>query len=167
MMKAKHLIIAIIAAGVLTMASIRISRAGINKIKEHEALRLEPYRDAVGKWTIGYGHLIKPDEQHLVTGGKITEAKAEALLRDDLENAEAAINRLVKVPITGNQYDALVSFVFNVGEGAFADSTMLRKLNAGDYDGAAAEFPRWTKAGGMQLPGLVARRAKEQTLFLA
>lgn len=147
------------------MATIRISNAGINRIKEHEALRLKAYKDAVGKWTIGYGHLILPHEQALI-GTTLTDGEAESLLRSDLAKAETTVNRLVKTALTGNQYDAIVSLVFNIGVGNFERSTMLVKINNGDYEGAAAEFPRWVYAEGKQLPGLIARRAKEQSLFL-
>ena len=82
-----------------------------------------------------------------------------------MDNAEAAINGRVTVPLTQPQFDALVSFVFNVGAGAFRKSTLLKKLNAGDYAEATAEFPRWVKGGGKTLPGLVVRRAAEMLLF--
>lgn len=149
------------------MTIIRISRRGLDQIKSHESLRLKPYQDIAGKWTIGWGHLIKPEESYLLDAAGITADQATTLLRADLAIAERAVNDLVTVPIAGNQYDALVSFVFNVGVTAFANSTLLRKLNAGDVDGAANEFPRWIYAGGKESAGLLARRAQEQSLFLA
>jgi lysozyme len=163
-MKQWHwLVLALLA--VAGMATIRISRSGLEKIQQHEALRLTAYKDVAGKWTIGWGHLIQPHESHLI-GATITHEQATELLRQDLARMEKAVNELVKVPITGNQYDALVSFVFNVGVNNFRKSTLLRKLNAGDYQGAALEFPRWKFAGGQVQAGLLARRAAEQSLFM-
>lgn len=146
---------------------MRISEAGIEKIKRHEALRLVPYKDEAGKWTIGYGHLLKPGEWW----DRITEAQAEDLLRQDLAEAEAAVNQAVKVPINSNQYDALVSFVFNVGVTAFRNSTLLKRLNDSDYVAAAAEMLRWNKitVDGRKVvsAGLSMRRSRERELFLA
>jgi lysozyme len=162
----QKILLGLLTAGVIFMASIKISKAGINKIKRYEALRLNAYQDSVGKWTTGYGHLILPNEDYLMTGA-ITETQAENLLKNDLAKVEKVINGAVQVPITGNQYDALVSLVFNIGAGNFMTSTLLKKLNEGDYEGAAAEFPRWSYADGKQLPGLMARRANEQNVFIS
>ena len=140
-----------------------ISPAGIALIQAHEGLRLTAYRDPVGIWTIGYGS----------TGGvrrgmTITRDQAVLRLYHDVDDAEAAINGRVTVPLTQQQFDALASFVFNVGGGAFRKSTLLKKkINAGDYAGAAEEFGRWVKAKGRVLPGLVTRRAAERALFLS
>jgi len=138
-----------------------ISLAGLNFIKAVEGMKLTRYKDSAGLWTIGVGHLIKPFENYTT----ITEAEAMRLLAEDVAEAEIAVNRYVKVPLTQNQFDALVSFVFNVGSGAFRRSTLLTKLNAGDYAGAAAQFPAWRKAGGVVVSGLVNRRNKEVALF--
>jgi lysozyme len=139
-----------------------LSTKGLELLKVSEGLRLKAYKDAVGVLTIGYGHTGKD-----VTPGKvIDEAKAEALLLADVEWAENAVRTKVTVPLTMGQFDALVDFVFNLGAGAFAKSTLLKKLNAGDYAGAAAEFPRWDKAGGKVLPGLTTRRLAEQRMFI-
>ncbi|MDH5654208.1 MAG: lysozyme [Gammaproteobacteria bacterium] len=160
----KWLVIAILAAaGMLLM---RTSKAGIRKIQVHEALSLTPYKDVSGAWHIGYGHKLKPGEDYLRAPAGITRDQAEALLRADLADAEKAVNELVKVKLTANQYDALVSFVYNIGSGAFSTSTMLKLLNQGKYDKAAAEFPRWVNVGRKQVAALVARRAQEQSLFL-
>ena len=137
-------------------------QAGINLIKKFEGLELSKYKDAVGLWTIGYGHLIRPEETF---DRRLTEEEAESLLRKDLQEAEKGIKRLVSVPLTENQFDALVSFVFNVGIGRLASSTLLRKLNANDYAGAASELLKWNKAGGKELIGLTRRRQAEQKLF--
>jgi len=162
------LILALVVAGLGlgTMAIIGISRSGLDKIKAHEALRLRPYKDQAGKWTIGYGHLILPHETNLLTG-QITESQALELLKNDLAIAEKAVNNMVTVSITGNQYDALVSLVFNIGIGAFAKSTLLKVLNEKNYTQAAREFLRWKYVGKKVSTGLFARRKREQRLFLA
>lgn len=149
---------AAILAGVIVM---RVSQSGINKIKQHEALSLVPYRDVAGYWTIGYGHKLKPGEWW----DQISESFAEQLLRQDLAIAEQAVNDRVTVPLSQGQYDALVSFVFNVGVQAFADSTLLSMLNRGDYQGAANQLLRWKYAGGDVVAGLLARREREKALF--
>lgn len=100
-------------------------------------------------------------------GQTITQQQADDYLRRDVRQFERAVARQVRVPLTQGQFDALVSFAFNLGEGALAQSTLLRLLNAGDYAGAAAQFDRWNKAGGRVLPGLVRRRAAERALFEA
>lgn len=138
-----------------------LSLAGLAHLKQFEGLRLQPYKDSAGLWTIGYGHLLKPGEWW----DSITEQFATQLLADDVGTAEDAVNSLVKVPMTQPQFDALVSFVYNVGVGAFRRSTLLRKLNAGDYAGAAGQFPLWRNAGGRLVQGLVNRRAAEVALF--
>lgn len=137
-----------------------VSAEGLALLKQWEGLRLDAYRDVGGVWTIGYGHT-----GGVMPGERITEAEAEHLLRDDLGWAEGAVHRLVNVKLTDNQHAALVSFVFNVGEGAFAKSTLLRKLNAGDYAAVPAELARWNKAGGQVVQGLVNRRAAEAGLW--
>ncbi|OQS41126.1 lysozyme [Chromobacterium haemolyticum] len=142
---------------------MKASNGGIKLIQGFEGLRLKAYQDSVGVWTIGYGH-TGPD---VTPGQVITQAQADALLARDLERFEAGVARLVKVPLNQNQFDALVCFSFNLGLGALQGSTLLRLLNAGDYAGAAVQFPRWNKAGGKELPGLTRRRAAEQSLFQA
>lgn len=130
-------------------------------IKLSEGLRLEAYLCPAGVWTIGYGHT-----KGVKKGDFITLEEAEMLLREDVKDAENAVNKYVKVGINQNQFDALVSFVFNLGSGNFKTSTLLRKLNTGDYLGAANEFKRWNKAGGKVLNGLVKRREDEANLFI-
>lgn len=139
------------------------SEAGIALIRRFEGLRLQPYDDGAGYMSIGYGHRIRPGERF----DSITVWQAEEILRADLVPAEQAVNRLVTVPINQSQFDALVSFVFNVGPGAFAESTMLRLLNGGDEVGACAEFARWHHAGGRRMKGLLRRRLAEAALFLS
>ncbi len=140
---------------------MKTSPAGIALITHFEGLRLIAYQDSVGVWTIGYGH-TGPDVKPGLT---ITRQNAETLLANDLTRFEHGVQRLVTVPLNQNQFDALVSFSYNLGLGSLQQSTLLKKLNAGDYPGAAAQFPRWNKAGGKVLPGLVARREAEATLF--
>lgn len=139
-----------------------ISDAGLAIVKECEGLRLHAYPDpGTGgePWTIGYGHTkgVKP-------GDRITEQQALWYLRDDIADAERCVSEKVLATLTQNRFDALCSFVYNVGCGAFSKSTLLRKLNAGDPT-ASDEFGRWVKAGGKTLPGLVRRRALERDLF--
>lgn len=133
-------------------------------VREFEGYERFPYECSAGKLTIGVGHVIRPGESFPVKG--LTESEATELLCKDMEKFEARVLDLVTVPITQNQYDALLSLVFNIGAGAFEKSTLLKKLNAGDYEGAANEFTRWTRGGGKVLPGLVKRRAAEKALFL-
>lgn len=158
----------LIGLGVLLMAvSKKVSAAGLEKIKRFEELRLKPYNDVGDLPTIGYGHLIRPDEDYLLSPNGISEAKAESLLVADLAAAERAVKTLVDVPLTQSQYDALVSLVFNIGASAFATSTMLKLINQGDYNGAAAEFQKWNKVNKREVAGLTARRALEQQTFLS
>ncbi|MEL6228757.1 MAG: lysozyme [Cyanobacteria bacterium J06627_3] len=135
--------------------------SGVNLIKSFEGLRLKAYQDAVGVWTIGYGTTrgVKP-------GQEITEAQAEALIKTDLARFERDVSQAVRVSINDNQFAALVSFTYNVGSGAMRSSTLLKKLNRRDINGAANEFPRWNRAGGRVLAGLTRRRNAERALFL-
>jgi lysozyme len=143
-----------------------VNDATIKLIKEFEGERLTAYKDPIGLLTVGVGHLVKQGEPYNL-GQKITPEESEALLRKDLEIAEVAVRRHVKVLINENSYGALISFVFNLGEGALRKSTLLRKLNDGDFQGAAEEFKHWVNAGGRRLPGLVRRREAEKELFLS
>ena len=139
---------------------MKISTKGLGLIKEFEGCELTAYICPAGVLTIGYGST----GPHVSNGQTITEAEAEALLLKDLVRFEKAVNELVKVPLSQGAYDALVSFTFNCGEGAFADSTLLRELNEGKEPNitAKSQLPRWTNGG---LAGLVRRRAAEVELF--
>ncbi|MEG0233115.1 MAG: lysozyme [Hafnia sp.] len=137
--------------------------AGLRLIKEFEGLRLAKYLDAVGKWTIGYGHLILPNENY---DQPISLDVANALLRADLKRTEEGVRNSVTVAINQNQFDALVSFAFNLGVGNLKSSTLLRLLNEGNIFAAADQFLRWNKAGGRELPGLTRRRRAERDLFI-
>jgi lysozyme len=136
------------------------SDKGAEFITQHEGERLKAYRDVAGILTIGVGHTGDVEE-----GDTITKEQSRELLLGDLSEAEDAVNAYVKVELNQNQYDALVSFVFNVGAGNFKSSTLLKKLNAGDYEGAAGQFERWDMAGGRHIPGLLKRRHAEAALF--
>ena len=130
-------------------------------LRLHECLRLEAYSCPGGKWTIGYGHTegVRKDD-------RITEEQAERFLDADIARAEEAVKRLVKSELSQNQFDALVCFVFNVGEGAFAESTLLKLLNADPDDPRIIdEFMRWVHADGKRLPGLINRREDEARLY--
>jgi lysozyme len=140
-----------------------ISERGLAIIREFEGLRLHAYPDPASggePYTLGYGHTLDVDP-----GDNCTLEEAEQWLLDDCADAEVAVLRHVRVPLSQGQLDALISFVFNLGAGNFAKSTLLRKLNAGDYVGAWQEFPRWNKAAGKVMPGLSRRRAAEAKLF--
>ena len=144
---------------------MQINQTGLDLIKRFEGLRLEAYQDAVGIWTIGYGHT-----ETARPGMVITEAEAEALLRQDLDRFEAGVSSLVKVPINENEFSALVSLSFNIGTAALARSTTLKRLNRDDRAGAAEAMLWWNKVrqgdAFVELRGLTRRRAAEKALFL-
>ncbi|WP_337013859.1 lysozyme [Pantoea sp. AS142] len=139
---------------------MKISASGLNLIKQFEGLRLQAYQCSARVWTIGYGHTAGVEP-----GDIITAEQADALLLEDVLEAERSVSRYISAPLTQHQFDALVSFTFNVGSGNLRTSTLLKKLNTGDYSGAAGEFLRWVNASGKKLPGLVRRREAEKTLF--
>lgn len=142
----------------------RLSAKGIGLIKRFEGLRLTSYVDCVGVLTIGYGH-TGPD---VFSNQRISEDEAEDLLLKDLERFESCIKERTRVSLNQCEYDALVSFTYNVGCGAFEGSTLLRLLNEGqDKEKVANEFLRWVKGGGKTIPGLVRRREEERKLFLS
>lgn len=139
----------------------KCNQAGVDLIKRFEQCKLSAYLDAINIPTIGYGHT-----KNVKLGDTISMEQASEFLGQDLASAEATILKCVILPMTENQFSALVCFVFNIGAGAFAASTMLRELNAGNALNAALEFPRWHKANGTPLKGLLRRRAAEMELFL-
>lgn len=143
----------------------QISQRGVDLIKHFEGCYLTAYPDSVQVWTIGYGHtgLVHRDGT-VKKGRKITQAEAEELLRYDLRNFAKRVQDGTTVSLTDDQFAALVSFDFNTG--GFLKSTLRKKLNAGDYAGAAEEFLKWDKAGGKVLKGLTRRRRSERRLFL-
>jgi GH24 family phage-related lysozyme (muramidase) len=141
---------------------LKTSVEGIRLIKEFEGCVLTAYQDSVGVWTIGIG-----TTKGVKKGQVITEAQAIGFLEADLASFEAQINKLVKVQITQPMFDAIACFTYNLGGGALGSSTLLKKLNARDFKGAADEFLKWDKAGGRQLAGLTRRRQAERKLFLS
>ncbi|HBU8851085.1 TPA: lysozyme [Citrobacter sedlakii] len=146
---------------------MQTSDKGIALIKEFEGCKLTAYQDSVGVWTIGYGWTQPVDGKPIRAGMTIKQETAERLLKTGLVSYESDVSRLVKVGLTQGQFDALVSFTYNLGSRALSTSTLLRKLNCGDYTGSADEFLRWNKAGGKVLNGLTRRREAERALFLS
>lgn len=146
---------------------MQTSDKGIALIKEFEGCKLTAYQDSVGVWTIGYGWTQPVDGKPIRAGMTIKQETAERLLKTGMISYESDVSRLVKVGLTQGQFDALVSFTYNLGARSLSTSTLLRKLNAGDYAGAADEFLRWNKAGGKVLNGLTRRREAERALFLS
>lgn len=142
-----------------------LSEEGLSFIALHEGFVPNIYKDAAGLPTIGFGHLLREGEHDRFKHG-ITREEGKTILKQDVAEAERFVNSFVKVPLNQKQFDALVSFVFNIGAGNFRNSTLLRKLNEGDYDGASTEFLRWVRAGGRVLLGLQRRRAAERKMFL-
>ncbi|HDC4520922.1 TPA: lysozyme [Enterobacter kobei] len=146
---------------------MQTSEKGIALIKEFEGCKLTAYQDSVGVWTIGYGWTQPVDGKPIRAGMTIKQETAERLLKTGLVSYESDVSRLVKVGLNQGQFDALVSFTYNLGARSLSTSTLLRKLNACDYAGAADEFLRWNKAGGKVLNGLTRRREAERALFLS
>jgi lysozyme len=147
-------------------APMRTSERGRRLIEQFEGLRLSAYQDATGVWTIGYGHTGPVNGVSLRAGMHITEQTADRLLVDDLATAEATVRLAVSVPLTQEQFDALVSWTFNLGFGALVGSTMLRRINEGKWSEAADQLLLWDHAGGQKLAGLTKRRWTEHDLFL-
>lgn len=140
---------------------MKVSDRGIALIKEFEGLATETYNDIGGKPSIGYGHLIRKGECFT----KLSESDATALLCTDLEKVEAAVDALVDVPLTQGQFDALCSFVYNLGAYNLQKSSLLRLLNQGKYDAAKGEFTKWSYVGQEHVAGLLRRRLAEQLMW--
>lgn len=147
----------------------QINDAGLKLISQWEGLYLTAYHGAAdrpGLLTIGYGHTAAAGPPVVKAGMKVTKKQAEDILRNDLSKVEQHVQDMVKVPLNDNQFATLVSFVFNCGEANFAKSSMLKKLNNGDYGSVPAELMKWTKANGVQVQGLANRRAAEAGLWV-
>jgi lysozyme len=146
---------------------MKASQNAINLIKQFEGCRYSPYRDSVGLWTVGYGHLIG-DGKSLPSGDNrvFTQDEIDAFLVNDLTRTESGINMLVRVTLTQNQFDALCSFCYNLGIGTFQKSTLLKDINASMWDAAANDLLKFHFAGGVSQPGLVKRRQAEHDLFI-
>ena len=143
-----------------------ISPSGVDLICNFEGLRLKAYDDGVGVWTIGYGTTKYPNGIRVKKGDTCTLDQAKAYMQNDLKAFEQTVNSAVKVPVSQNQFDALVSLAYNIGSTAFKNSTLVKRLNEGNYKAAANQFDVWVNAGGKRMQGLVNRRAAERTLFL-
>jgi lysozyme len=146
---------------------MKTNRAGIELIKSFEGLKLAAYKCPAGVWTIGYGHTTAAGPPAVKGGMKITAEQAAEILVRDLVAYEAAVMNALRRNPNENQFSAMVSLCYNIGPGAFASSTVVKKFNAGDADGAAAAFRLWKKGGGKVLPGLIRRREAEIELFRA
>ena len=147
--------------------SMSVSNKGVDLICEFEGKRLAAYDDGVGVWTIGFGTIKYPNGVRVKKGDTCTLEQAKEYMRHDLIEFEHTVNRSVKVQLNQNQFDALVSLAYNIGSNAFKSSTLVKKLNAGDYQGAADQFNAWVNAGGKRMQGLVSRRDREKLLFLS
>ncbi len=134
---------------------------GLALIKKFEGCELKAYQCSAGVWTIGYGHT-----KDVVEGMEITQEQAEQMLVDELHEYESYINKYVTVALSQNQFDALVSWVYNLGPANLSASTMLKVLNSGEYEDVPAQMKRWNKAGGKVLEGLIRRREAEACLFI-
>ena len=144
---------------------MRMSAAGLAVVKEFEGLRLKAYKCPAAVWTVGYGHTSAAGNPIVTPELVITNAEAEQILERDMVQYEDGVRKFVKVELTQNQFDALVDFAYNAGVGALQKSTLLKKVNAGKFDEVPAEFMKWTKGGGKELPGLVRRRRAEVKLW--
>jgi lysozyme len=145
---------------------MKTNKAGLDLIKSFEGLRLTTYKCSAGVDTIGYGHTSAAGEPKVTPGMKITEKEAEEILARDLGKYEAAVDKAITITPTENQFAAMVSLCYNIGPGNFSSSSVVKKLNAGDVEGAANSFLLWNKAAGKVLAGLTRRREAEKTLFL-
>lgn len=156
-----------------------ISKRALDMIKHHEGVRLKPYRCPARLWTVGVGHVIVPDHAKVPFEDRLklkvpkdwdrtlTNEEVDAILQNDLKRFEAGVRRLCPNGLTQPRLDALVSFSFNVGLGNLQKSSIRMRHNRGDYEGAAEEFMKWTKAAGKVLPGLVKRRTDERALYVS
>ena len=167
---------------------MKVSEPALRTLKKHEGVRQRPYRDVVGLWTVGVGHLMYPEQARLpnrrnakpgYTGmcredfqlkpednRVFSMEEVDGLLKSDLGTFERGVRRFITVPLRQNQFDALVSFSFNLGLGTLQRSTLRQKVNRGDFEGAADEFMKYVMAGGKVFRGLVIRRTDERNLFL-
>lgn len=141
---------------------MRTSDQGRAKLEAREGKRLKAYRDTVGVWTIGIGHTTAAGAPTVTPGMVITDAECDAIFARDLIKYEKAVNDAVRVPLKQNQFDALVSLCYNIGPGAFAKSTVVKMINAGDLARAGDAFMMWNKP-----PEIIGRRQTERTQFLA
>lgn len=151
----------------LLPSSRKINQRGLDLIKEFEGFRSEAYLCPANVWTIGFGSTFYPDGRKVKKSDRITKEEAEKLLMTTVQTFADGVNKAVKVPLTSNQFSALVSLCFNIGISAFQKSTLVRVLNEGNYGEAANQFLRWNRGGGKVLAGLTRRRNRERELFLS
>jgi lysozyme len=144
---------------------MKLSGAGLDFIAAREEFSPTPYRDVAGLWTTGFGHLIRNPETDPLMHKTLTRELARELLADDVGFFEKCINEVLDVDVLQCEFDALVSLAFNIGCAACTMSTLLKKLNAGDKEGAAEQFRVWVYAGGKRVQGLANRRAMEEAMF--
>lgn len=156
---------------------MKVSQKCIDQIKRDEGVRNRPYQCPALLWTVGVGHVIDPNHAKVPMANRkqlpipagwdrvLSNEEIDEILRKDLARFEQGVSRLITAPITQGQFDALVSFSFNVGLGNLQNSTLRMKVNRQDYEGAAEQFLVWTKAGGKVLAGLVKRRTHEKEMF--
>jgi lysozyme len=142
---------------------MNISDEGLALIKQFEGFSATPYLCPAGYFTIGYGHVITPAERSSLL--RVTEVEAGLLLKKDVRIAASALRRMVSVPLAQNQFDTLVSFVFNLGSGAFQRSTLRRVINCEEHEAVPEQLLRWVWAGGRKLPGLLRRRIAEGYMY--
>ncbi len=144
---------------------MKMTGEGMALIRQFEGFRGTAYRDAVGVWTIGYGHTNMAGPPAVSAGMKISRAGADAILARDVEQFARGVAVAVAVPLSDAQFSALVSFSYNVGLGAFGSSSVLRAVNSQDFVAVPRRLGLWVKAGGRVLPGLIKRRAAEAAMF--
>ena len=149
----------------IAVDTMTMSTSGVEMICGFEGLHLSAYDDGVGVWSIGFGTTVYPSGTRVKKGDICTLEQAKSFMTHDLKKFEHTVYQQVKVTMHQTQFDALVSLTYNIGAGAFRNSTLLKKLNVGDYQGASAQFDVWNKVGGRVLQGLVNRRAVERKLF--
>lgn len=152
--------------GIQDKQKYSLSDNGMKLLEQFEGLRLEAYLDSANIYTIGYGTIKYPNGSKIKKGDKVTKAQAKQYKLHDLKEFENTVNTSVNVQLSQNQYDALVSLSYNIGSGAFKNSTLLKKLNDSDYKGAAEQFLVWNKVNSKRVQGLVNRREAERNLFL-
>jgi len=147
---------------------MRINDKGIALIKSFEGCKLRAYQDSVGIWTVGYGATFYQDGSKIKSGDTLTQQQADELLSYHVDLFAEKVKPLIKGELSDNQFSALVSFAFNLGAGALAKSTLLKKVNANPEDASiSSEFAKWDKAGGKQLRGLTRRRKAEADLYFS
>lgn len=151
----------------IAIDQMSLSAEGLTLICNFEGLHLKAYDDGRGVWTIGFGTTFYPNQMKVKKGDTCTVAQAKMYMLESLKKFEHTVNETVSIQLHQNQFDALVSLTYNIGSNAFKKSTLVKKLNTQDIQGAAHQFDVWVNAGGKKMQGLVNRRAQEKALFLS